>query len=330
MKSALHFGLADDRLHTAFDWLDLALMSRGANAKGKDDQPFRLRVANSLWGQKGYAFESSFLDTLAVSYGAGLNAVDFRQDPDGAAETIDAWVQQKTEDRIKNLIPKGSLDPDTRFVLVNAVYFNAAWQSKFQAASTAPAPFTKADGSVVQVSMMHDDSERPYLEGDGFQAVELAYDGGEMSMLVIAPSKGTFASFESGLTGQRVLDMLAGLRSREVKLAFPKTKLDGTFELTPALQAMGMKKAFDSSAADFTGIAHDSLFVKAVLHKTFLDLDENGTEAAAATAVVGGTTSAPVDPPAVMDVDRPYILAIVDRETKTLVFLGRIMEPKTN
>ncbi len=329
MKTALHYELPNDRLHTAFDYLDLALASRGKNAVGKDGKPFRLDVTNSIWGQKGTSFEAPFLDTLAVNYGAGLNVVDFIAETEKSRTTINDWVEEKTEKRIKDILPEGVVTPDTRLVLVNAVYFNAAWASKFEPAATSQAPFTKADGSVVQVAMMKGQSSRPYAKGDGYEAVEMAYDGEELAMLVIAPTAGTFATFESSLTGGKVLDILAGLETREVNLHFPKLKVDGSFDLKEPLRALGMNQAF-TDAADFSGMSTtEPLRVTDVLHKTFLELDENGTEAAAATAVVAaGFSAAPVDPPIVMKVDRPFITAIVDRQTRTLVFLGRVLEPK--
>jgi len=328
MKKALHFDLPDDRLHKAFDYLDLALARRGRNAEGKDGKPFRLDVTNSIWGQKGTSFEAPFLDTLAVNYGAGLNIVDFIAETEKSRSTINAWVEEKTAKRIMNILPRGLVDSTTRLVLVNAVYFNAAWASKFEPRATSQAPFTKADGSVVHVAMMNGQSSRPYAKGDGYEAVEMAYDGGELAMLVIAPTAGTFATFESSLTGGKVLDILAGLETTHVSLHFPKLKVDGTFDLKEPLTSLGMKQAFDGSA-DFSGISTaEPLRVANVLHKTFLELDENGTEAAAATAVVVGRKATSGDSPIVMKVDRPFITAIVDRQTKTLVFLGRVLEPK--
>ncbi|HVJ94984.1 MAG TPA: serpin family protein [Labilithrix sp.] len=328
MKKALHFDLPDDRIHTGFNYLDLALSSRGKNAKGRDAQPFRLNASNSIWIQKGTSFEPRFLDTLAVNYGAGINLLDFENDSDNSRHTINRWVEEKTEDRIKDLLPKEVITPATRSVLVNAVYFNAAWAQKFSEGATAPAPFTKVDGSTTQVAMMHGGGNYPYAKGDGYEAIELPYDGDELSMLVIAPTSGTYRSFESALTGGKVLDILAGLSTRRVKLSFPKVKMEAALSLKESLEALGMKKAF-TDAADFSGMSSTiHLVLTDVVHKTFLALDENGTEAAAATAVVARETSAPLDD-VEMSVDRPFITAIVDRQTKTLVFLGRILEPKS-
>jgi serpin B len=328
MKGALHFSLADDRLNSAFDYLDLALQSRGQNAQGKDGKPFRLTVANSVWGQKGAAFEAPFLDTLAVSYGAGVNVVDFAKDTEDARLAINGWVSDKTETRIPELLSQGSVDPATRLILVNAVYFNAAWATKFTQGATAPAAFTKLDASVAQVPTMHAEVSTGYVKDPAFEAVELPYDGGDTSMLVIAPTAGTFTSFESSLTGAKVLDVMAGLQPHSVQLSFPKAKLTGAYELNEPLESLGMKTAF-SDLADFSGIsAAETLKVSAVIHQTFLDVDEDGTEAAAATAVSFEDTAAAIpETPVVMNVDRPYLLAIVDRQTKTLVFVGRILDP---
>jgi serpin B len=327
MRKTLRFALPDDRIHSAFDYVDLELAGRGKNATGRDGQPFRLNVTNSIWGQKDRQFEKPFLDTLAVNYGAGLNVVDFIGQTETSRQTINRWVEAMTEKRIKDILAEGTITADTRIVLVNAVYFNAAWATKFLESSTAPGPFTKVDKSTVQVPMMHGTASRPYAKGDGYEAVELPYDGGELSLLVIAPTAGTFAAFESTLTGGKVLDIRAGLQAQQVKLAFPKLKLEGDFGLKAPLQAMGMENAF-TDAADFSGMSTaERLKVKDVVHKTFVDIDENGTEAAAATAVVGVTTSLP-PPPIEVNIDRPFIMAIVDHQTKALVFLGRILEPK--
>jgi serpin B len=325
MAKALHFTLPQDRLHSAFDWLDLALESRGKNAKAKDDQPFRLRVANSMWGQKGFPFQQAFLDRLATSYGAGVNLVDFA-DSIAASGAINGWVEEKTENRIKDLVSPGALGGDTRFVLVNAVYFNAAWQSKFEKTATHDGTFTKLDGSTITASMMQEDVSLPYLHGETFDAVELPYDGGEMSMVLVAPAKGTFATYESTLTGESFRAVLSGLAPKQVKLTMPKFKEEGEFRLADPLKDLGMKAAF--GPADFSGISTaDQLYVSDVLHKTFLDIDENGTEAAAATAVVGKTTSVGPEP-VTLDIDRPFFVAIIDRATKAIVFFGRVVEPK--
>lgn len=328
MKTALHFDLPDDRVATGFNYLDLELASRGAGATGKDGQPFRLNIANSFWGQKGTTFEAPFLDTLAVNYGAGINVVDFEKETEKSRVTINGWVEKKTEDRIKDLIQPGAIDSSTRAVLVNAVYFNAAWKETFSEGSTAPAPFTKLDSSTLSVPMMHALETFSYGSGDGYEAVALPYDGGELSLLVVVPAAGTYATFESALTGAKMLDIFAGLTPKSVNLSFPKLKLDSSLSLVRPLQALGMKKAFEGGG-DFSGMTTAfPLVIDDVVHKTFLSLDEKGTEAAAATAVIARETSAAIDI-VKLDVDRPFLMAIVDHKTKTFVFFGRVLEPKS-
>jgi len=326
MKKALHYGLDDDRLHKAFDFVDLALASR-SKITAPTDSPPRLEIANSLWGQRGLVFEPAFLDTLAVSYGAGLHAVDFKTQADPSRRAINAWVEERTEQRIKDLLPAPAINSSTRFVLVNAVYFKAAWQNRFTPQPT-PVDFTKLDGSKVPASMIVDQTFRPYSEGTDYEALEIPYTGNETSMLVIAPKAGQFESFESSLTGGKLLDILAGLETREVLISLPKLKLEVSMDLGASLQRMGMVSAFGN--ADLSGITkQEPIAISAVLQKTFLAIDENGTEAAAATAVIGGGSSAQEKPkPVVMNVDRPYLVAIVDKGTRSILFFGRILEPK--
>jgi serpin B len=325
MKKALHLDLPEDRVHPGFNYLDLELSRRGANATGKDGKPFRLTVSNSIWCQKGESFAVPFLDTLAVNYGAGINIVDFAKETEKSRVTINGWVEKKTENRIKDLLEQGKIDASTRAVLVNAVYFNAAWSKKFSASATAQAAFHKIDGSTIDVPTMHASETFPYTKGDGYEAVALPYDGGELSMLVVVPTAGTYSTFESTLTGGKMLEVLASLQSRAVNLSFPKLKLEASFQLKEPLTDLGMKKAFTD--ADFSGMSTTmGLVIDDVVHKTFLSLDENGTEAAAATAVLAGEMSALVDI-VNLNVDRPFITAIVDNKTRTLVFFGRIMAP---
>lgn len=327
MASTLHFTLPQDRLHPAFDWLDLALMSRGQGALGRDGQPFRLRVSNSLWGDKASRFEAAFLDTLAWNYDAGMNLVDFRGDPETGRTRINAWVAEQTEQRIRDLLAPGSVDTLTRLVLVNAVYFNAAWQSKFAAGATASDTFTKLDGSSVQVDMMNQETFFPYAEGADYQVIELPYDGGELGMLIVLPAAGHFEQFERSLGADALKSVLAALRSENVRLGLPKFRIEDSFSLSATMQRLGMRAAF-SDAADFSGISStERLLIRDIVHKAYIDIDENGTEAAAATAVIIGTTSLP-PPPKIFKANRPFLLAIVDKNTGAIVFWGRVVDPK--
>lgn len=328
MAAALHFTLPQERLHPAFGWLDLELASRGQGAQGKDGQPFRLSVSNSLWGDAQSRFEAPFLDTLAQYYGAGMNVVDFRTAAEPSRMLINDWVAKKTEQRIKDLLPPGSLSTYTRMVLVNAVYFNAAWQSKFLKPATASTPFTKLDAATVQVDMMKQDLVLRYAAGSDYQVAELPYDGGELAMLVILPAAGQFDRFEQAFGAATLDTILAALGSQYVRLSLPKFKVSGGFSLKAAMQALGMQTAF-TEHADFSGISgSEALLIQDIFHKGYADIDENGTEAAAATGVVTGVTSVPEAPTISFKADRPFLLFILDKKTNTIVFAGRVLDPK--
>jgi serpin B len=187
MADTLHFTLPQAQLHPAFNWLDLALASRGEGAKGKDDQGFRLNIVNAIWGQSGYKFLDTFLDALAVNYGAGLRLLDFASDSEASRLTINDWVSDQTEGRIEDLIPQGLINPVTRLVLTNAIYFNAAWAEPFKESQTKDGAFHLLDGVQVTVPMMWHSASYGYAKGGDYQAVELPYDGHELSMVILLP-----------------------------------------------------------------------------------------------------------------------------------------------
>lgn len=328
MAKTLHYTLPQERLHPAFNALDQQLASRGSGAKGQDGKGFRLRVANSLWGQTGYQFLPQYLETLASNYGAGLRLADFVQAPEPARLTINDWVKGQTEGKIQNLLPKGVIDHLTRLVLVNAVYFNAAWQHPFEKANTRPGPFTLLDGGRVEVPMMSQTKNLAYARGEGYQAVELPYDGGDLSMVILLPESGTFQQFESSLTSERVKEIMQDLRSTRVALTLPKFTYESSFVLAGTLSAMGMPDAMAPERADFSGISGNrDLYVKNVIHRAVVAVDEQGTEAAAATALVIGVVSAPTEPPVALTVDRPFVFLIRDVQSGTILFVGRVVNP---
>jgi serpin B len=240
---------------------------------------------------------------------------------------INAWVADKTEQRIRDMLAPGSVDTLTRLILVNAVYFNAAWQRKFTAGATASDTFTKLDGSTTRVDMMNQEALFPYTEGADYQAAALPYDGGELEMLIVLPAAGRFEQFERSLGADALKSMLAALRSENVRLGLPKFRIEGSFSLSAAMQRLGMRAAF-TPAADFSGIsATESLLIKDIVHKSYVGVDENGTEAAAATAVIVGTTSVPASPK-ILKLNRPFLFAIVDKATGAIVFWGRVVDPR--
>jgi len=326
MTDTLHFDLLQNRLHPAFNNLDLELGRRGQGAKGKDGEGFRLHIVNAIWGQKDFKFLPEFLDLLAENYGAGLRTLDFMKASEQSRIIINKWVSDQTEERIKDLIPQGTIDELTRLVLTNAIYFNAAWQYSFEEDATSNSAFYLLNGDKITVPMMRQAESFGYAEGDGYQVVELPYDGRELSMLVLLPQTNRFELFEESLNAQRVDDIVKNLNTREVVLTMPKFEFESSFGLKKTLTAMGMPVAF-SAGADFSGMTgNPDLFIGEVLHKAFVSVDEVGTEAAAATAVIMELTAMPGEPVEVT-IDRPFIFLIRDIESATILFIGRVVNP---
>ncbi|MBN1439777.1 MAG: serpin family protein [Anaerolineales bacterium] len=328
MSAALHFALPPDRLHPAFNKLAWELEGRSKSEELAPDQVFQLNVANSLWGQSGFHFEQEFLDLLAVHYAAGLRLADFRNDAEAARQEINDWVSDSTNQKIKDIIPPGALDELTRLVLANAVYFKAAWLHPFDAEFTEPGDFHLLDGSAVSAPMMRQQARLNNARGEGFTAVELPYAGRQLSMLILLPDEGAFESIEGRLNSEFVDSALAALDYGEVILSMPKFTFEWSAGLAGGLAALGMPDAFDPGRADFSGMdGTRDLFITEIIHKAFVAVDEAGTEAAAATVVIVGTTSAQPEPPLPIAVDRPFFFLIRDNPTGTILFLGRVMNP---
>ncbi len=326
MADTLQFYLSQNQLHPAFNSLDQELASRGEGAQGKDGEGFRLNIVNAIWGQKDYAFLTSFLDTLAENYGAGLRILDFINETEPSRIAINDWVSDETEGRIENLIPQGAISQMTRLVLTNAIYFNAAWQYPFEERATSPGVFYLLNGDEVTVPMMEQQESFSYTEGDNYQAVELPYDGRELSMVILLPNSGQFETFEEAIEYQQVKDIIENLGKREVRLTMPKFEFDSSFGLKKTLIDMGMPVAF-SAGADFSGMTGEKdLFISDVIHKAFVSVDEAGTEAAAATAVIMELTAMP-ETPVEVTLNRPFIFLIRDIETGAILFVGRVMNP---
>jgi len=330
MAATLHFTLPQAALHPAMNQLDLELESRADATPPPslpDGLPPRLEIADSLWGQEGYVFEPAFLDTLARNYGAGLRTLDFGADPEGARGVINAWVADQTEDRISDLLPEGAITPLVRLVLTNAIYFLANWASPFEPEATSPGPFVTAAGSEVTVDVMHQTESLPYAAGDGWVAVSLPYVGDQLSMLVVVPDAGRFDEVEAALGTELYAAIDGALASQRVALALPRWEVDSRFQLADVLSELGMLQAFLDGEADFSGMtAAEPLHISSVIHQAFVSVDEQGTEAAAATAVLMAGNSLPPEPVAVT-VDRPFLYLVRDEPTGTLLFLGRVTDP---
>jgi serpin B len=330
MAAALHFTLPEAQLNPAFDKLDLAIEATPPNAQGSDGTPFALSLADSLWGDEHVTFGQSFVNTLAADYGASLRTVDFVDNAAAAETAINGWVSTETNGKINPLLGPGAVNQNTELVLVNTVYFNAAWASPFNKAATAPATFTRADGTTVQAPTMSTTSpvSARYATGANFAAVELPYSGGTTSMVIVLPDTGAYATLEAGLSGSFFSSVTASLAPAQLSLKMPSFKIHGgTVSLVTELEALGMVDSFGANANFTAMIPAGGVHVADVLHQAFVDVDESGTEAAAATAVVVATNGVEEGTP--VAVDRAFFFFIRDVATGTVLFVGRENDPTT-
>lgn len=315
MAAALHFDLPQARLHAAMNRLDLAIGSRSV----------RLDTVNQVFGQQGYEFLDGYLDLLAVNYGAGMMLVDFAGETEAVRSKINGWISDRTQSKLPELIPSGALDTNTVLVLANAIYFQADWLNTFDESKTEQGSFVKADGTSIEVPMMHQQAEIGYAEGEGWKAVELPYSGGELTMLAIVPTAGA-STFDLDVDADGLSSIVGSLSPREVALALPRFTFSCATDLEEPLAGLGMVDAFDA-AADFSGMdGSRMLYIQAVLHQATVEVNEQGTEASGATAVVTGVKSIPPAPTSVA-FDRPFLVLIRDVATNTVLFLGRVANP---
>jgi len=323
MANVLHFTLPPEKLHPAMG----ALLS---NLNAAHDG-YQLKVANALWGQQGYTFLDSFLKTTKDNYGAGLNQVDFKGATEAARATINSWVEQQTANRIKDLIGQGVLKPDTRLVLTNAIYFKGDWDKPFKKEDTKDEDFHVSSTQTIKAQLMHSIDEFNYFDGVTFQALEIPYKNKELSMIVFLPKDADgLAAFEQTVTADTLQQWLGQLRPvSKVIVALPKFKVEEQFGLGNTLQAMGMKQAF-GAGADFSEMdgKHD-LFISAVIHKAYVDVNEEGTEAAAATGIpmVHPAVAFQEPPPIIFRVDHPFLFVIRDNKSGSILFMGRVINP---
>jgi serpin B len=304
---------------------------------GGPSEPITLTVANRLFGQRGYDFRPAFLELLKKTLDSPLEALDFISDSAGATKHINGWIAEQTRERIRDLIPPNALNKETRLVLANAVYLKAPWKEEFKQNQTVPAAFHFADGSSADVPTMRRQDAFGYAKHDGFVAVALPYTGGDLQFLVILPDTAVgLPKLESKLTPD-LLAECTRLKPEEIVVYLPKWRLEPPlFALRKTFEALGMEMAFDvpQGSANFNGIAprrpNDYLYISNVFHKTFVEIDEKGTEAAAATAVVMMRATAHLDEPKPVEVrvDRPFLFAIQHRPSGACLFIGRIMDPR--
>jgi len=280
MAAVFHFLMEEGRLHPAFNALDQYLESLAEQEIPEDKgEAFQLNITNAIWGQKDFHFENDFLDTLAANYGAGLRLLDYIQAPEKSRVTINDWVSDQTEERIQDLIPQGAINSDTRLVLSNAIYFKATWLESFEESLTKDKVFHGLDGEEFMTPMMSlgSDASFPYYQGEGFQAVDLPYLGGQVSMLVIVPDEGKFTDFEVNLNSEILDEIIGNLAYQSMYLNFPKFEFETEISLATILAKMGMPSAFNDGA-DFSGMTGTKdLFISDVFHKAFVSVDEEGT-----------------------------------------------------
>jgi serpin B len=321
MDAVIHGGSGDD-IDKSFNLLDQELSTRpGSKGDKNRNGDVELAMANALWGQKDTTFERPFLEVLAQHYGAGMKLEDYKTAAEAARSDINAWASDRTKGKIVDLLPKGSLDEMTRLVLTNAIYFKAPWVKKF-----SPMPglaFTEADGSVIRVDGMTTNKVGTFGKGPGWKAGEIPYLGGELSMVVIVPDD--LASFEKSLDGKMLASIVGGLHDQLATVQMPKFSFRTTASLKDQLSSLGMPLAF-TDQADFHGITtQEQLKISDVYHQAFIAVDEEGTEAAAASAVVFEAVSGPIGE--TLTVDRPFLFAIRDVKTGAILFLGRVVDP---
>ena len=320
----------DDRFHSGVNALTTYIESLAGPQDRFDGSKAELVLdaANQLYGQQGVRWERAFLDLLAREYGAGLRTVDYQNANEQARVLINDWVAGRTHDRIRELIPAGVLDGLTRLVLVNALYLKAPWEFPFEKSLTESAPFHRSDGSSINVdTMVQPLLATTIIRGDGWRATRLPYAGHTLAMTVLLPDPGRMRDVERWLTSGGLVDVMSAGRPAMLDLRLPRWTFRTQAPLNDALQQLGMRTAFDPHEADFRPMTEEDLdlYISAVLHEGFVAVDEEGTEAAAATAVVMRETSAPVTEP--FHVDRPFLFAIHDVEHGTPLFLGRVDDP---
>ena len=337
MADTLHFEEVGDKLDADFVDLQTSLNTEVEAPEGL--HPSELNIVNGLWNHIGFPFSQDYIDLLQNMYQAGVTPVDFERDAEVARELINDWISENTNERIENMLAPGSISTDTRLVLVNAIFFKGTWLAEFDPNSTADGPFTLLDGSTVTAPMMHQMSQsHGYFTGDNYQVVDLQFQDGftedapfEMGMMFILPDEGAFEDVEASLDAEWFDEARDELTPTPLDLVMPKFSHESNFDLIETMQSLGMTDAFSAELADLSSMMEDgsrSLFISLLLHRANIDVDEIGTEAAAATVVGVGVTSIP---PAGLEVtfDRPFIYAIYDRVSGSILFMGRVLNPES-
>lgn len=325
MVKVLHYNQSNMEIHSILSSLNQEILKSG-KAPG-----IRLNTANAIWGQKGFDFHKQFLNIIKTHYGSAFRQVDFENAPQAAAAEINQWASKQTEGRIQDIVR--DLDRLTRFILANAIYFKGKWAHQFKEKMTKKDDFFLLNGNKTSTMMMHQTDKFGYMEIPDFQILEAPYQGGDLSMVVLLPRRrdGLLDS-EQSLSIQKLHTWFRELRDQKVEIYLPKFKVTDSLSLKDSLQSLGMVDAFSAKTADFTGMSSpkDPLFIGKVLQKTFIDVNEEGTEAAAVTTValrIGMIFKEPPPIP-VFRADHPFIFFILHKKTNCILFMGRITNPE--
>jgi len=326
IRSVFHFTENDTARREGF----LAI-NEGINS---ENTGYTLRIANALWAEETYPFLPAFIETAQRYYSAEVVNLDFINTPEDSRIIINDWVEAETEDKIRDLLPTGSINPLTRLVITNAIYFKGTWVKQFEESATHEADFRTGVGETVRVRMMQrtdEDAVYGYMETGTLQALEMPYtheSGREVSMLVVLPKYDDLAAVEALVNAEALSQLRQSLQQQRVKVYFPKFRLETEYQLPETLSAMGMPTAF-GPGADFSGMdGTKNLFISDAVHKAYIDVNEEGTEAAAATGVVVGIGAAlPEGNVPVFRADHPFIFAIQDSDTGNILFMGRLVRP---
>jgi serpin B len=330
MAKTLHFNLDGDRLNSAFGAFQWDLNRQG------EDGGYQLHIANAIWGDNRWSFHNDFLDLLRDKYGSRLRTVSFKDKPQEVSDAINDWVNGQTHEKIKNIVSpddfsEGPSENDTVFLLVNAIYFKGEWNTKFQKKSTKGDTFYLKSRDGVQVPFMAVTGNFRYMATGSFQALEMPYKGKDVSLIAFLPrARSGITEFEKDLTAEKLAGWIKKMRSEKVEVIFPPFKLETQFDLPQTLQDLGIKDAFGSKA-DFKGMADTPIYLGFVRHRAFIELNEEGTEAAGATAVKGSKASSSGghdDEPPVFRADHPFLFLIRENKSGSILFLGRIMDPR--
>jgi serpin B len=332
IAKTLHFSLTPDLFHPAFHRLIAELYSRnsvGAPSSPNQSPDVQLFTANAVWCQSGQRILPDFQKRIEVNYRGGLYPVDFRAETENARRTINAWVEEQTKGKIQDLLKPANVTPRTLLVLTNAIYFKGLWTNPFSKEMTAPDDFHTSSQEQVRIEMMHQTGRFRYADDASIQLLELPYKGDSLSMVILLPKTiDGLTQLESSLSFAKLQTWLAALSPRRVQVSLPKFKLTETFELRDALSEMGMPMAFERGKADFSGMTGTRDYaISAVVHKAFVEVQEQGTEAAAATAVVAARAAIVAAPPAAFRADHPFFFLIRDTRNGSILFLGRLVSP---